>query len=184
MGTLRSHLDYISLQMVLLSESQDHQKAARFSSKRESRYFLENEELVGVKGLSWVTMTICQVWMKKIIEKKGVKMKLQLFVVLGILFLVSQVNAEEKLVLKNQKDKMSYIIGMEIGNNLKKQSIDIDPNIFAKGIKDALCWWETLIDRTGNSMKQRLDFQKEMMAKQEEIAKSEKKQEGRRGFPC
>jgi len=40
-------------------------------------------------------------------------MKLRMIVVLGILFLVSQVNAQEKLVLKNQKEKVSYSIGFE-----------------------------------------------------------------------
>ena len=36
-------------------------------------------------------------------------MKLRLIVVLGVLFLVSQVQAQENLVLKNQKDKVSYL---------------------------------------------------------------------------
>jgi FKBP-type peptidyl-prolyl cis-trans isomerase FklB len=64
-------------------------------------------------------------------------MKFHLIGVLCLLLLVSQVGAEEKLVLKDQKDKVSYSIGMDIGNNLKKQSIDIDPDILAQGIKDA-----------------------------------------------
>ena len=38
-------------------------------------------------------------------------MKLHIVVALSILFLVSQVNAQEKLVLKDQKDKISYIVG-------------------------------------------------------------------------
>ena len=63
-------------------------------------------------------------------------MKLGWIVALGIVLLVSQVNAQENAVLKNQKDKVSYIIGMEIGGNLKRQSVDIDPEMLAKGIKD------------------------------------------------
>ena len=54
-------------------------------------------------------------------------MKLRMVVILGILFLVSLVDAQEKPVLKNQKEKVSYIIGMDIGNNLKKQLVDVDP---------------------------------------------------------
>lgn len=38
-------------------------------------------------------------------KKKGAKMKFQLIAVLGILLLVSQVSAEENLVLKNHLDK-------------------------------------------------------------------------------
>ena len=44
-------------------------------------------------------------------------MKHQWIAILGILFLAFQVSAEETLVLKNQKEKMSYIIGRDIGNN-------------------------------------------------------------------
>ncbi len=100
-------------------------------------------------------------------------MRLRLIVVLGILFFVSQVYAEEKLVLKNQKDKMSYIIGMDIGNNLKKQSIDVDPNILSKGIKDALAGGKPLLTEQEIS-ETMAAFQKEMMAKQEQVAKKNK----------
>ena len=100
-------------------------------------------------------------------------MRLRLIVVLGILFFVSQVYAEEKMVLKNQKDKMSYIIGMDIGNNLKKQSIDVDPNILSKGIKDALAGGKPLLTEQEIS-ETMAAFQKEMMAKQEQVAKKNK----------
>ena len=45
---------------------------------------------------------------------------------------------EEKQSLATQKEKMSYAAGLEIGDNLKKKSIDVDPEILLKGIKDAL----------------------------------------------
>ena len=47
-------------------------------------------------------------------------MKLRIMAGLGILFLVSQVYAEESLVLKNQKDKVSYSIGMALGKDFKR----------------------------------------------------------------
>jgi len=100
-------------------------------------------------------------------------MKLKLIVLLGFLFLVSQVNAQENLVLKSQKDKVSYIIGMDIGNNLKKQSIDIDPNILARGVKDTLSGVKPLL--TEKEIQETMaTFQKEMMAKQEEVGKKNK----------
>src|SRR5213078_693029 len=40
--------------------------------------------------------------------------------------------------LKDQKDKVSYSIGMNIGFNLSKQKVDINPDILAAGIKDAI----------------------------------------------
>ena len=97
-------------------------------------------------------------------------MKLKLMVVLGILFLVSQVSAEENLVLKNQKDKVSYIIGMEMGKNFKQQSIDIDPDILTRGIKDVFSGGKPLLTEE-EVQEMMVTFQKEMMAKQEELAK-------------
>jgi FKBP-type peptidyl-prolyl cis-trans isomerase FklB len=97
-------------------------------------------------------------------------MKLKLIIVFGVLFLVSQVSAQDNLVLKNQKDKVSYIIGMEIGKNFKKQSIDIDPDVLTRGIKDAISGGKPLL--TEQEVQETMaTFQKEMMAKQEELTK-------------
>jgi FKBP-type peptidyl-prolyl cis-trans isomerase FklB len=100
-------------------------------------------------------------------------MKSKLVIVLGLLFLVSQVNAEERMVLKNQKEKVSYIIGMDIGGNLKKQSVDVDPNILVKGIQDALAGAKSLL--TDQEIQETMGaFKKDMMAKQEEVSKKNK----------
>src|SRR5437764_878800 len=40
--------------------------------------------------------------------------------------------------LNNQKDKLSYALGMDLGAQLKKSSVDIEPAVFAQGLKDAL----------------------------------------------
>jgi len=102
-------------------------------------------------------------------------MKLRMIIILAFLFLVSQVNAQENLVLKSQKDKMSYIIGMDIGNNLKTQSIDVEPNILAKGVKDALTGGKPLL--TEQEIRETMTaFQNEMRVKQEVVAKKNKEQ--------
>ncbi|SEM18348.1 FKBP-type peptidyl-prolyl cis-trans isomerase FklB [Syntrophus gentianae] len=44
----------------------------------------------------------------------------------------------DKVVLKTQKDKVSYAIGCNIGNDFKQKSIDINPNAFLQGMTDAL----------------------------------------------
>jgi len=96
-----------------------------------------------------------------------------MIVIVGILFLVSQVNAQENLVLKSQKEKVSYIIGMEIGSNLKKQLADVDSTILAKGIQDALTDRKPLL--TEKEIQETMAaFQKEMMVKQTEVAKKNK----------
>ncbi len=98
-------------------------------------------------------------------------MKLRVIVVLGILFLASQGNAQEKVVLKNQKEKISYSIGLNIGRNigsdLKEQSIDIDPNILAKGIQDALSGANPLLSNE--------EIQETMVALQREMSEKQKK---------
>ena len=40
--------------------------------------------------------------------------------------------------LKTEKDKASYAIGMNIGRSMKKDSVDIDADVLARGLKDAL----------------------------------------------
>jgi len=97
-------------------------------------------------------------------------MKLRVFVALGILILVSRVNAQEKPVLKNQKEKVSYSIGLNIGRNLgsdlQKQSINIDPSIFAKGIQDALSGANPLLSNE--------EIQETMIALQKEMSEKQK----------
>ena len=101
-------------------------------------------------------------------------MKVKLIVILGILLiLASLANAQEKPVLKDQKDKVSYILGTDIGNNLKKQSISVNPKILAKGIEDALAGAKPLL--TDQEIQETMmAFQKEVMAKQAEVAKKNK----------
>ena len=102
-------------------------------------------------------------------------MKLKMIIISVVLFLVSQVNAQENIVFKNQKEKMSYIIGMDIGNNLKKQSIDVEPNILAKGVKDALTGGKPLLSE--QEIRETMTaFQNEMKGKQEVVAKKNKEQ--------
>ena len=40
--------------------------------------------------------------------------------------------------LKNDREKASYALGMDLGNQLKKMEVDLDPTVFAKGMADAL----------------------------------------------
>jgi FKBP-type peptidyl-prolyl cis-trans isomerase FklB len=53
--------------------------------------------------------------------------------------------AQEAPVLKTEKDKLSYAMGMDLGGQLKAQSVDIDPALFAEGLKAALSGGKTLL---------------------------------------
>ena len=96
-------------------------------------------------------------------------MKSGLIIALGIGILAGQVYAQD-VVLKTQKDKVSYSIGMDIGMTLKNQSIEVDPAILARGIKDSMTGQKPLM--TEQEIRDTIAaFQKEMMAKQQELAK-------------
>jgi FKBP-type peptidyl-prolyl cis-trans isomerase FklB len=73
--------------------------------------------------------------------------------------------------LKTEKEKVSYIIGVNIGRNLKTQSVDVDPDMVSKGMKDVASSGKLLM--TDEEMKATMTaFQQEMMKKrQEELEK-------------
>jgi FKBP-type peptidyl-prolyl cis-trans isomerase FklB len=93
-------------------------------------------------------------------------MKYLWIVILGLLIFSSQAMGQEKDVPKTQKDKVSYVIGMDIGTNLKKQGIDINPDVVFKGMKDAFSGNKPLL--TEKEMDETIAaFEKEMKTKQE-----------------
>jgi FKBP-type peptidyl-prolyl cis-trans isomerase FklB len=65
-------------------------------------------------------------------------MRFVLITILSIGFLFSVSFAEEKLELKDQKNKESYSLGYQFGQSLKSQGVDINLDIYASGIRDAL----------------------------------------------
>ncbi len=97
-------------------------------------------------------------------------MKFGWVIVLGIVLLAGQTGAAEKLTLKTQKEKLSYIIGVEAGNNMKKQSVDIDADILLRGLKDSLSGGPLLLSED-EMVAVKLAFRQEMMARQAEAAK-------------
>lgn len=53
--------------------------------------------------------------------------------------------AADAPALKNSKEKLSYSIGMDIGENLKQESVDVDPDLLAKGLKDSYGGRKTIL---------------------------------------
>jgi FKBP-type peptidyl-prolyl cis-trans isomerase FklB len=99
-------------------------------------------------------------------------MKLRWFAGLGIViaFWACQVGAQETPALKDQKDKVSYSIGMEIGKNLKRGSFEVNQDFLLRGIKDAFSGEKPLM--TDEEISEVMTaFQKELMAKQQEMQK-------------
>ncbi len=99
-------------------------------------------------------------------------MKSWLIGLIGILFLASSVSAAENIQLKNQKDKISYTIGINIGNNVKQLPMELDMDILYKGFKDAVSGGKLLLSE--EEMRAVMTaFQKDMTAKQAEMMKSQ-----------
>jgi FKBP-type peptidyl-prolyl cis-trans isomerase FklB len=91
---------------------------------------------------------------------------LSVIVVVMVLIAGTGWGAEER-PLENQKDKLSYTIGVLTGSNLKQQSVDVNPDVMAKGIKDAFVGAKPLLsDQEMREVK--AAFQKEMAGKQVE----------------
>ncbi len=74
-------------------------------------------------------------------------------------------------VLKDQKDKVSYSIGLDIGNTLKRQLIDVNEEVLHRGIQDGLGGKPPLLNE--EQVKETMSaFQKDMLAKQAEAKKA------------
>lgn len=90
---------------------------------------------------------------------------MKLLIALSVMIFFANTLYAGDIELKNQRDKVSYGIGMDIGNGLKSQSIDIDPDILARGLKDVLTGGKLLMteDEFRETM---MMFRSEMVAKQ------------------
>ncbi len=77
--------------------------------------------------------------------------------------LVASASGQEKMDLKDTKQRVSYSIGADIGKNFKRSEIEVDVKALSAGMADALTGKTAL---TEEEMKDTLQkFQTEMMAK-------------------
>ena len=91
------------------------------------------------------------------------KIKLVAVAVMG-LAMSTAIAAADVLTLTTDLDKLSYSVGIDLGKNLKRQGIEINPSVMAKGIEDGMSGGAMLL--TEQQMKDTLSkFQKDLMAK-------------------
>ncbi len=104
-------------------------------------------------------------------------MKLILVTGLAVALLQPAVRAaaDVKTESKDQKSKVSYAIGMNIGNNLKRNGYDVDVDVLAGAIRDVLAGKELTMTEP-QAREAMMAYQKEMTAKREteRIQKAEK----------
>ena len=98
-------------------------------------------------------------------------MKLRMGIVLCAVLVTTQVAAAEEQELKTQKERISYVVGLEMANNLKKNMIDLDVETLVRGVKDALSGAKPLM--TEQERKETIvALQNELQAKQQELTKA------------
>lgn len=79
-------------------------------------------------------------------------------------FSLTSAFAADATALNTDVDKLSYSIGADLGKNFKKQSIEINADAMAQGIKDGMSGGALLL--TDDQMKDVINkFQKDLMAK-------------------
>ena len=59
-------------------------------------------------------------------------------ILLGLSLIASTAFCQQGTTLKDEKDKVSYSIGLDIGTTFKKQNMDINPDTLMTGLRDAL----------------------------------------------
>jgi FKBP-type peptidyl-prolyl cis-trans isomerase FklB len=99
-------------------------------------------------------------------------MKHSILIISASLLALPLFGQEKSPQLKDQKDKVSYSIGMNIGANLSRQKVDINPDLLAAGIKDAIAGKTQLTqDQVKEVMSQ---FEKDMEQKQKAAGEKNK----------
>ncbi|MFZ0738603.1 MAG: FKBP-type peptidyl-prolyl cis-trans isomerase [Candidatus Acidiferrales bacterium] len=95
----------------------------------------------------------------------------------------SAAKSANTLTLKTEKDKLSYAIGLNVGkslqNNIQKDSLDIEPAILARAVKDVLAGGETLLtDDEAKAIITALqtDLRQKQEAKMKELGDANKKE--------
>jgi FKBP-type peptidyl-prolyl cis-trans isomerase FklB len=83
------------------------------------------------------------------------------------------------LTLKTPKEKASYAIGVNIGKGLHKDSVDVDPAILARGLRDGLSGGKTLLtdeEMKGAMVALQSDLRKKQQEKALQVGETNKKE--------
>jgi FKBP-type peptidyl-prolyl cis-trans isomerase FklB len=117
------------------------------------------------------------------IQEEDHRMKHVMIAVLSVGIFFGSCFAGETIDLKDEKVKVSYSIGYQVGGDFKRQNYDINPEILLRGVQDALKGNKPLM--SNDEMQAALiDLQQQVTAAQEQEmkAKSEKNLSEGRAF--
>ena len=90
---------------------------------------------------------------------------------LGVAIFAGSAGAADQTELKTQKDKVSYSIGMQWGNMIKRSGFDVDTKVISEAINDVLAGKDPKMTEA-QSREAMMAYQKEMAAKKDEERKA------------
>ena len=90
--------------------------------------------------------------------------------VCGVVALSGAAFAADAPELKSDKEVFSYSLGMNLGGNLKRESVEVDTELLVRGFKDGYGGGKTILTEE-EARKSIMDFQKAQMAKRAETMK-------------
>ena len=85
----------------------------------------------------------------------------------------------QSTTLSTAKEKQSYAIGMNLGENLKNQAVDVDPNLLVRGLKDTLTGGKALLtteEEHATLMELQASLRKAQMEKMQKAGDKNKKE--------
>ena len=98
-------------------------------------------------------------------------MKIFLGMALTVMLMTTGAYSADEVALKTQKDKVSYSMGLNLGNSLMRQPFEVDVDLFMTGFTDAVKKRKPLM--TDQEMREtEIAFQNEMAEKQAQMMKA------------
>jgi FKBP-type peptidyl-prolyl cis-trans isomerase FklB len=96
-------------------------------------------------------------------------MKSIILSIIALSFALSAFGEDKPAQFKDEKDKFSYAIGLNIGMNFKLQNVDVNPDVVFTGLKDGIAGKPQMT--TDQIRETLMEFQKDMQQKQAEAGK-------------
>ena len=66
---------------------------------------------------------------------------------LALGLLGKQATAQDTTVLHDDKERLSYALGMDLGQQLHRLAVEVEPALFARGLQDGISGGKTLMSR-------------------------------------
>jgi len=98
-------------------------------------------------------------------------MRACLIALLGLVLAAGPAGAAEPTELKTQKEKLSYAIGLNIGETMKRDQVEIEPDTFLRGLVDGLSGNQPLL--SDEEIGQVLDDLRQEITARQEAARDE-----------